>query len=111
MSDFSFEPYQAVYDAFNRDIRQLDEIDQRLLASAHGVRGECGTKISMLGKLKTIETQLDKLPESYEAARAKFDTAIDAADQAYVQKVQGLCSLAVATGRADAGVSYRFSGN
>jgi hypothetical protein len=38
MSDLSFRPYQAAYDAFTRDIEQLDAIGQRLLASAQDVR-------------------------------------------------------------------------
>ena len=104
MSNLSFT-YQAAYNAFIRDIEQLDGIGERL-ASARGVRGDRITNIAKLGKLKTIEVQIDKLPQAYQDARNKFDAAIDAADSAYVDKVKGLCSYAASTGQGCAGMHY-----
>ena len=105
MSNLSFT-YQAAYNAFIRDIEQLDGIGERLVASARGVRGDRITNIAKLGKLKTIEVQIDKLPQAYQDARNKFDAAIDAADSAYVDKVKGLCSYAASTGQGCAGMHY-----
>ena len=104
-SNLSFT-YQAAYNAFIRDIEQLDGIGERLVASARGVRGDRITNIAKLGKLKTIEVQIDKLPQAYQDARNKFDAAIDAADSAYVDKVKGLCSYAASTGQGCAGMHY-----
>ena len=50
MSNLSFT-YQAAYNAFIRDIEQLDGIGERLVASARGVRGDRITNIAKLGKL------------------------------------------------------------
>src|ERR1700754_4670619 len=106
MSDSSFKPYQDAYDAYAKDIEQLTGIGNRLVAGAQNVRDERITPTSKLEKLKTIQAQVDKLPQALEEARNRFDAAIDALDASYVQRVRGICSYAVGTGTGDARMRY-----
>ena len=116
MSDLSSRPYLKACEALDEDIRQLDEIGKRLIASARGVRGErpknTATKqgklktTELMAKLTTLQAQMDMLPQAYEDAGNKFFAAIDAADAAFVGRAKGLCSYIVSTGKANAGVSY-----
>ena len=106
MNDLSFKPYQDAYDNYRKDLEQLTGISGRLIANAKGVQAERTKDTEKIGKLRSLGAQMEKLPQAFNDARNRYDAAIDTADAAWVQKFRGLCSYAVGTGQADAGLRY-----
>jgi hypothetical protein len=106
MSDLSFKPYQDAHDAYVKDIAQLTQIGDRLVASAKGVRDERIKDADKPQKLQTINAQMHNLPQAFKDAENKFNAAIDAADAGAVEKFRALCAYAVGTGQGDVDINY-----
>ena len=105
-SSESFKPYQNAYDAYRKDLDEICAISNRLVASAEGVDNEPTKATAKLEKLMTIKTQMEKLRETRNEARNRFDAAIDAADEKGVQDTRGLCAYAEGTRQSSAGIRY-----
>ena len=105
-SNESFKPYQDAYDAYIKDIDQICAISGRLVASAKDVENEPITDTAKLEKLRTVKSQMEKLRETRNEARNRYDAAIDAADAKGVQDIRGLCAYAEGTGQSSAGIRY-----
>jgi hypothetical protein len=107
MSNPDFKSYQDVFDAYKKDIEQVISIGNRLIASAKDVHADKQTKpTAKLEKLKTIDAQWQTLDETKNAARLRYDAAIDSLDEKSVQEIRGLCSYAEGTGQGGAAISY-----
>jgi hypothetical protein len=107
-SEFILKGQEAAK-AYASDLRALDAIANRLLATVQGVGDEKTSGKAKLEKLSTVGAQLDKVEASARQARQRYETAIDEIDSEVADRFEALCSYAKHTGQECAGVRYMLN--
>jgi hypothetical protein len=112
-------PPQAAY---QRDMSQIVEIANRLIARAEDIaaitqtietkpiiNGKPVCASEKLAELKTIHSQMDKLFAQAREAKQRYHAAADKEHEKMVNEYEGLCSYAESSGQGSAATRYLLS--